>query len=169
MKRLFYCVLTVAILGGIFFWFTRKTEEKVDVLALSQQTEQIALQIRDNTIEYVTAHRNLSKQHFNPFLKEGMFPNMEMVCNRQDNTCTNQHFIYTGKCNLENCLLNVAYAQKKTPKLNKTDVDYMINMQVRPNQNVRLWKRVCFYNTPLGQQVCDYLKERGWKVKLFDK
>ena len=168
MKRILYAVLIVAIVGGIFFWFTQRAKNNVDVLALSQQTEQIALQIRDNTIEYITTQGHFSRHAVNPFLKEG-FSKLEMTCNPQEGTCTNQHFLYTGKCNTNNCLLEVAYFPKKSTKLDTTKVDYMISMQVRPNHNVRLWKRSCSYNTKLGQQVCDYLQERGWKTKPFDK
>ncbi|MBP5404223.1 MAG: hypothetical protein J6Y17_03945 [Elusimicrobiaceae bacterium] len=102
-------------------------------------------------------------------MQAGIFPNLQATCKKQDNACVGQNFMYTGQCNVEKCTLNVAHLKTNSSAQYSLDqIDYMFSMQVQP-KNVDMWKRMCVYKTQLGQQVCMYLKERGWYVKPFGK
>ncbi len=137
---------------------------------LAVEAEQLALRLRQNVMEYIVMKGKLPEKTFNPFMQEGMFPGLALVCNKEDNACLDQKFMYTGSCNVEKCTLNVAHLKTKPSTPHPFDwVDYMISMQIPAKGNIKLVKRLCFYNGKLGQQVCNFLQAEGWAIKQFGK
>lgn len=160
----------VVLLGVAGFSTLVALPSKTDSNALAEQTEQTAEQLATNTMEYIMVKGRLPTETFNPFLQEGMFPNLIATCNKQDDACVDKNFVYTGKCNATTCTLNIAHLKATVSfPFSLEQVSYMISMQVQPNGNIKLWKRGCFYNDKLGKQVCSYLQERGWLSKSMGK
>ena len=133
---------------------------EADTQMLAQQIQQLDPQLRFNANAYLLKH-SAPPQNPNPFMQEGMFPQLSLTCDKQANMCSDQRFLYTGKCNAETCLLNIVYAEEASPQYVATHgLDFMITLQAYPQE-----KRVCFYNSKLGRQVCKYLEEQGWPIR----
>lgn len=133
-----------------------------------EQAEQLASQLAESTAVYIMATGKLPAEPFNPFMQEGMFPELNLSCSKKDNSCLDKNFIYTGKCNNEKCMLNVAHVKNNPHSLSSLeDVDYLISMEMKPVVSITSWKRLCSYNTNAGKKVCDYLHQKGWPVQSF--